>query len=97
MSSRFIGWFLLRSSVSRGLRHACPGQSHEVTPSSASARAAMRLLAPLAAALALGLAATAPARGQGEPPCTPGSAAQPVFGSGDYPDARARRCSPPTR
>jgi hypothetical protein len=45
-----------------------------------------RRLAPLAAALALGVA-TAPAGGQDEPPCTPGVAAQPVFGSGDYPDA----------
>ena len=44
-------------------------------------------LAPLAAALALGLAATSPARGQGEPPCSPDIAALPVFGSGDYPDA----------
>ena len=50
----------------------------------------MRLLVPLAAVLALGLA-TAPARGQGEPPCTPDSAAHPVFGSGDYPDAVGAR------
>jgi hypothetical protein len=42
-------------------------------------------LAALAAALALGLAAS-PAGGQGEPPCSPDIAAQPVFGVGDYPD-----------
>jgi hypothetical protein len=45
-----------------------------------------RRLTPLAAALVLGLA-TSTAPGQGEPPCAPGVAAQPVFGSGDYPDA----------
>ena len=48
-------------------------------------RSRTRRLAPLAAALALGLAAS-PAGGQGEPPCSPAVAAQPVFGSGDYPD-----------
>jgi hypothetical protein len=33
----------------------------------------------------LGLASS-PAGGQGEPPCSTDVSAQPVFGSGDYPD-----------
>lgn len=48
-------------------------------------RSRIRRLAPLAAALALALAAPT-AGGQGEPPCSPTVAAQPVFGTGDYPD-----------
>jgi hypothetical protein len=47
-------------------------------------RRAQRLV-PLVAALALGLSSSS-APGQDEPPCSPGVAAQPVFGSADYPD-----------